>query len=360
MTIRIEQLNKHFGGFHALKNINLTIPTSGLTALLGPSGCGKTTLLRIIAGLEQADSGRIFFDDEDVTAKHVQERKVGFMFQHYALFRHMNVSGNIAFGLEVLPRRQRPGKAEIKDKVNGLLRLVQLEQLAKAYPDQLSGGQRQRIALARALATEPKLLLLDEPFGALDAKVRKDLRQWLRRIHRELGITSLLVTHDQEEALEMADEIVVMNHGAIEQVGSGDDLYHSPQNVFVTEFLGEVNMFDDARIAQNRLYIGGYQEALQGARSEQQDVVVYVRPQDLAVSAEAVVNTIGAALVETVQTTGPMVRLTLSQSGRGKPLYALVPQTQYRSLPFVPGQTVWIYPLKHTVFKLPQMVEYVI
>ena len=210
MSIQIENLNKHFGTFHALKNIKLTVPSGSLTALLGPSGCGKTTLLRIIAGLEQADEGRIWFDGEDVSQRHVRERKVGFMLQHYALFRHMNVFDNVAFGLQVLPRAQRPSKAAIAARVHELLKLVQLDWLARAFPVQLSGGQRQRIALARALATEPKLLLLDEPFGALDAKVRKELRQWLRQIHHELGITSVLVTHDQEEALELADEIVVI------------------------------------------------------------------------------------------------------------------------------------------------------
>ncbi|MDO4640206.1 MAG: sulfate ABC transporter ATP-binding protein [Neisseria sp.] len=360
MTIRIENLNKHFGNFHALQNINLTVPTGSLTALLGPSGCGKTTLLRIIAGLEHADSGAIFFDDENVTAKHVRERKVGFMFQHYALFRHMNVFDNIAFGLQILPRRERPSKAEIEEKVLTLLKLVQLEQLAKAYPDQLSGGQRQRIALARALATEPKLLLLDEPFGALDAKVRKELRHWLRQIHHELGITSILVTHDQEEALEMADEIVVMNHGVIEQVGSGDNLYHTPANVFVTEFLGEVNAFDDARIEQNHLYIGGYQEPLSGPSNERQNVTAYVRPHELAVFTRPKENSIGEAEIEAIQTTGPMVRLTLRQADSRKTLQALMPQSQYRAEPLEVSQTVWLYPQARTVFKLPQMVEYVI
>ncbi|MDO4643749.1 MAG: sulfate/molybdate ABC transporter ATP-binding protein [Cardiobacteriaceae bacterium] len=360
MTIRIENLNKHFGKFHALQNINLTVPTGSLTALLGPSGCGKTTLLRIIAGLEHADNGAIFFDDENVTTKHVRERKVGFMFQHYALFRHMNVFDNIAFGLQVLPHRNRPSKAAIEEKVLSLLKLVQLEQLAKAYPDQLSGGQRQRIALARALATEPKLLLLDEPFGALDAKVRKELRHWLRRIHHELGITSILVTHDQEEALEMADEIVVMNHGVIEQVGSGDNLYHTPANVFVTEFLGEVNVFDDARIEQNCLYIGNYQEPLPNQNNERQTVTAYVRPYDLALFTYAKENSIGQAEIEAIQTTGPMVRLTLRRSDTHKTIQALIPQSQYRAEPLVISQIVWLYPQAHTVFKLPQLVEYVI
>ena len=244
MSITIQNLNKHFGAFHALKNINLNVPTGKLVSLLGPSGCGKTTLLRIIAGLENADGGQILFDGQDVTAKHVRERKVGFVFQHYALFRHMNVFDNVAFGLTVLPKSERPSKEQIRTKVEELLKLVQLSHLAKSYPHQLSGGQRQRIALARALAVEPKLLLLDEPFGALDAKVRKELRTWLRDIHHNLGVTSILVTHDQEEALEVSDEIVVMNHGKIEQTGSAEAIYRKPENAFVTEFLGETDAFE--------------------------------------------------------------------------------------------------------------------
>ena len=221
MSIEIKNLNKSFGTFHALKNINLHVETGQLVSLLGPSGCGKTTLLRIIAGLEFADSGQVFLDGQDVSNESVQKRNIGFMFQHYALFRHMNVFDNVAFGLSVLPRSQRPSKKEIRERVMHLLELVQLPHLAKAFPAQLSGGQRQRIALARSLAVQPKLLLLDEPFGALDAKVRKELRQWLRNVHHELGVTSILVTHDQEEALEISDNIVLMNHGVIEQEGSG-------------------------------------------------------------------------------------------------------------------------------------------
>jgi sulfate transport system ATP-binding protein len=237
MSIEIRDVTKQFGSFTALQPINLTVPTGKLTSLLGPSGCGKTTLLRIIAGLELADTGRIFFDGEDVTDVPVQKRHIGFMFQHYALFRHMTVFDNIAFGLTVLPKKQRPNKAEIAKKVNHLLELVQLSSTANKYPHQLSGGQRQRIALARALAVEPKLLLLDEPFGALDAKVRKELRTWLRSIHHELGVTSILVTHDQEEAAELSDEIVVMNHGQIEQIGDYNSLVQSPTSHFVANFL---------------------------------------------------------------------------------------------------------------------------
>lgn len=237
MSIEIRDVTKHFGNFTALQPINLTVPTGKLTSLLGPSGCGKTTLLRIIAGLELADTGRILFDGDDVTDVPVQKRHIGFMFQHYALFRHMTVFDNVAFGLTVMPKQQRPSKADITKKVNHLLELVQLSQTAKKYPHQLSGGQRQRIALARALAVDPKLLLLDEPFGALDAKVRKELRAWLRSIHHELGVTSILVTHDQEEAAELSDEIVVMNQGQIVQIGDYETLVKNPSNHFVANFL---------------------------------------------------------------------------------------------------------------------------
>ncbi|WP_025644310.1 MULTISPECIES: sulfate ABC transporter ATP-binding protein [unclassified Psychrobacter] len=237
MSIEIRDVNKTFGDFTALNNINITVPTGKLTTLLGPSGCGKTTLLRIIAGLEYADSGQILFDDLDVTNIPVQKRHIGFMFQHYALFRHKNIADNIAFGLTLLPKSERPSKTDIKKRVAELLELVQLPQLANAYPHQLSGGQRQRIALARALAVKPKLLLLDEPFGALDAKVRKELRTWLKDIHHELGITSIMVTHDQEEARAISDEIVVMNHGRIEQVGTSEQLLNQPANSFVRDFL---------------------------------------------------------------------------------------------------------------------------
>ncbi len=363
MSIQINQLNKYFGAFHALKNINLTAPTCSLTALLCPSGCGKTTLLRIIAGLETASEGQILFDDKDVSHVPVRERQVGFMFQHYALFRHMNVADNIAFGLDVKPRSQRPSKDEIKQKVSELLKLVQLEHLAKAFPAQLSGGQRQRIALARALATEPKLLLLDEPFGALDAKVRKELRAWLRQIQQELGITTLLVTHDQEEALEMADQIVLMNHGVIEQIGSGDELYHAPKTVFVNEFLGETNAFEFAKIEQGQLHIGAYREMLNPRPNERQNVTAYVRPHELALHTDKPDNAIGVATVDYVQTAGAAVQLRLhwvnAQYGT-KPIQVIMPSGQYRANPIEIGQSVWLVPQQTSVFKLPELVEYVI
>lgn len=243
MSISIEGITKNFGSFQALKNISLEIPDGQLVGLLGPSGSGKTTLLRIVAGLETADEGRILFQGDDVTRLHVRERRVGFVFQHYALFRHMTVAENVAFGLDVLPSRQRPPAAEIRKRVNTLLEMVQLSHLAQRYPAQLSGGQKQRIALARALSMEPQILLLDEPFGALDAKVRKDLRRWLRTLHEEFHFTSVFVTHDQEEALELSDQVAVMSAGRIEQVDSPQKLYAQPSSRFVFDFLGNANVF---------------------------------------------------------------------------------------------------------------------
>src|SRR5687767_799678 len=244
MSIEIRNVSKKFGDFHALRDVSLDINSGELIALLGPSGCGKTTLLRIIAGLETADAGSILFAGEDTTDVHVRERQVGFVFQHYALFRHMTVFENVAFGLRVKPRGVRPSEAQIKQKVHDLLNLVQLDWLGDRFPSQLSGGQRQRIALARALAVEPRVLLLDEPFGALDAKVRQDLRRWLRHLHDELHITSIFVTHDQQEALEVADNIVLMQHGKVLQMGTPQNLYQKPNNAFVYEFLGGSNTFE--------------------------------------------------------------------------------------------------------------------
>ena len=241
MSIEIRNISKRFGNFQALGNINLDIQSGELVALLGPSGCGKTSLLRIIAGLETPDTGSIAFHGEDVSAHNVRERNVGFVFQHYALFRHMTVFDNVAFGLRMKPKNERPSDAHITEKVKNLLQMVQLDWLGDRYPEQLSGGQRQRIALARALAVEPKILLLDEPFGALDAKVRKELRRWLARLHEEINLTSVFVTHDQEEAMEVADRIVVMNKGAVEQVGSPGDVYDQPASDFVYHFLGDSN-----------------------------------------------------------------------------------------------------------------------
>src|SRR6476620_3407445 len=243
MSIAVHNLRKSFGTFVALDNVRLNVPGGELVALLGPSGSGKTTLLRIIAGLEPADQGTIHFHGEDATDQPVRERQVGFVFKHYALFRHMSVFENVAFGLRVRPRQSRPSEKEIRETVRGLLSLVQLDVLADRRPSELSGGQRQRVALARALAVKPKVLLLDEPFGALDAKVRRELRRWLRKLHDEVHITSVFVTHDQEEALEVSDRIAVMNKGRIEQVGSPEEVYDNPANAFVYNFLGHVTQF---------------------------------------------------------------------------------------------------------------------
>jgi sulfate transport system ATP-binding protein len=255
MSIEVRHIHKRFGAFIALDDVSLDFPTGQLVALLGPSGCGKTTLLRIIAGLETADQGQVFLEGDDASNTHVRERQVGFVFQHYALFRHMTVFDNVAFGLRVKPRKHRPDEAEIRKKVRALLDLVQLGWLADRFPAQLSGGQRQRIALARALAVEPRVLLLDEPFGALDAKVRKELRRWLRRLHDELHITSIFVTHDQEEALEVADRVVLMNHGRIEQIGAPEAVYQHPATPFVYSFLGTVNHFH-GRAEDGRVKVG--------------------------------------------------------------------------------------------------------
>lgn len=281
MSIQVKNIQKKFGDFTALDNISLDFNDGELISLLGPSGCGKTTLLRIIAGLERADHGDVLLEGDNASDKHVRERQVGFVFQHYALFKHMTVFDNVAFGLRMKPRSERPAETVIKEKVHKLLDLVQLDWLADRFPSQLSGGQRQRIALARALAVEPRVLLLDEPFGALDAKVRKELRRWLRKLHDELHITSIFVTHDQEEALEVADRVVLMDHGKVEQVGTPDEVYNHPQTPFVYGFLGSVNLFH-GRIEDEHLHIG--QERLLHRSEEYQSgdsVYAFARPHEL-------------------------------------------------------------------------------
>ena len=284
MSIEIRNVSKTFGAFRALNQINLDIHSGELVALLGPSGCGKTSLLRIIAGLETPDAGSIQFHGEDVSNHDVRDRNVGFVFQHYALFRHMTVFDNVAFGLRMKPKGQRPSEAEIAERVHELLGMVQLDWLADRYPEQLSGGQRQRIALARALAVEPKVLLLDEPFGALDAKVRKELRRWLRRLHDELHVTSIFVTHDQEEALEVADRVVVINQGRIEQQGTPQQVWDNPASPFVYGFLGDVNLFK-GRANDGRVHLeGGTQLDIPDAQhADGAQAFAYVRPHDLEV-----------------------------------------------------------------------------
>lgn len=355
MSITIQNLNKHFGNFHALKNINLNVPTGKLVSLLGPSGCGKTTLLRIIAGLETSDNGKILFDDQDVTHKHVRDRKVGFVFQHYALFRHMNVFDNVAFGLTVLPKNERPSKEKIRAKVEELLSLVQLSHLAKSYPHQLSGGQRQRIALARALAVEPKLLLLDEPFGALDAKVRKELRTWLRDIHHNLGVTSILVTHDQEEALEVSDEIVVMNHGHIEQTGSAEAIYRKPENAFVTEFLGETDAFE-GRIEKGIWHYGNYQWPLDRHYKWQEQLATgYVRPHEWQI-AQTGQTAMLTATVANIHAVGALTHVTVKHDNRD--VHITLAGSDAARLNLTLGQELALIPKQIYIFSQNELIEY--
>ncbi|HZX32115.1 MAG TPA: sulfate ABC transporter ATP-binding protein [Rhodocyclaceae bacterium] len=336
MSIGIRNISKRFGNFVALDNINLDIPTGELVALLGPSGCGKTTLLRIIAGMETADAGEVLFSGAEATHLHARERQVGFVFQHYALFRHMTVFENVAFGLRVKPRKERPAEKEIKRRVMELLGLVQLDWLADRYPSQLSGGQRQRIALARALAVEPKVLLLDEPFGALDTKVRKELRRWLRRLHDEMHISSVFVTHDQEEALEVADRVVVMNHGKIEQIGSPDEVYSNPATPFVYQFLGNVNVF------HSRVH-GGYAEV----ERHPSGATAFVRPHDIDLSrgpAEGAME----AQVQHVHPIGPVVRVELLHDS--EIVEVELSRERHEALALENGQTVWFRPRNLKVF----------
>ena len=316
MSIEIRNLNKRFGATVVCDHLNLDIPSGELVALLGPSGSGKTTLLRIIAGLEVPDSGTVHFQGEDATHTTVRERNVGFVFQHYALFNHMTIFENVAFGLRVRPKDRRPAEREVRAKVMELLKLVQLDWVADRYPHQLSGGQRQRIALARALAVEPKVLLLDEPFGALDAKVRKELRRWLRRLHDEMHVTSVFVTHDQDEAMEVADRIVVMNHGAIEQQGSPDEVYDHPASPFVLQFLGDVNLFH-----------GRFGHAPGGAEAE----VSYVRPHELDIVGTPEPDALPVALSQ-VLTVGAQTRIEFKRLDDGSYVDVEMPRNEFALL----------------------------
>lgn len=347
MSIEVINISKRFGQFAALDDVTLHVRSGELLALLGPSGSGKTTLLRVIAGLELPDGGDVRFDGESVQDRHVRKRGVGFVFQHYALFRHMTVLENIAFGLRVKPRSERPTRAEIRDRVGELLRLVHLDGLAGRYPHELSGGQRQRVALARALAVRPRVLLLDEPFGALDAKVRAELRDWLRRLHEEIHLTSVFVTHDQDEALEVADRVVVMNRGKIEQIGSPEEVFHAPASSFVMDFLGQVNRFHG-------------RDAGEAAR---QGSISYVRPHEFELirpdpSSRPFDKARGEDDLESRGVTGEiariysasaLVRIELSASD-GRIIHVQMSQEEYRRLGASVGQTWTARPRRVRVF----------
>ncbi len=350
MAIEVKNISKRFANFAALDDVSLKFPAGELTALLGPSGCGKTTLLRIIAGLEQQDVGQVLLDGEDASDRHVRERQVGFVFQHYALFKHMNVFENIAFGLRVKPRNIRPSEAKIREKVKQLLELVQLDWLADRFPSQLSGGQRQRIALARALAVEPRVLLLDEPFGALDAKVRKELRRWLRRLHDDLQVTSIFVTHDQEEALEVADQVVLMNKGKVEQIGAPKEVYNHPASPFVYGFLGNVNLFR-GRVHQGVLETAGVAfDAPEHAQAFDAEGTGFVRPHEIevdryATGAEGIVVQLRRA-----HAIGPLAQLELERDDNAEMIEAVITSERFAQLKLQDGETLVIRPKRVHVF----------
>ena len=344
MSIVVQGVSKRFGDFVALDRVNLTIPTGSLCALLGPSGSGKTTLLRILAGLEIPDSGEVYSHEENVTRRQARVRDIGFVFQHYALFRHMTVFDNIGFALKV---RGRP-KAEIRERVSELLRLIRLDGLGHRYPSELSGGQRQRVALARALAAQPKVLLLDEPFGALDAKVRVELRQWLRRFHEEFGVTSILVTHDQEEAFEVADQIVVMRQGRIEQVGTSHEIFEHPASAYVMDFLGNVNVFH-GRLEQGRAVLTGTEFAGNGHVGKPQETMeFYVRPHELEID-RASSDGVSARVVH-VNPAGSLVRVQLVATEFSNPILVELSQERALELSLQPGENVQVAPRRVRYF----------
>jgi len=353
MSIQIRDIRKTFGTFVALDDVSLDFAPGELVALLGPSGCGKTTLLRIIAGLEQPDTGTVVLHGEDASATDIRQRRVGFVFQHYALFRHMSVYDNVAFGLRMKPRRHRPSKQAIRDRVYALLSLVQLDFVADRFPSQLSGGQRQRVALARALAVEPKVLLLDEPFGALDAKVRKELRRWLRRLHDELHVTSVFVTHDQEEALEVADRIVLMNRGRVEQIGTPEEVYRHPATQFVYGFLGTVNLFH-GRVDGNHLRVAdGVLPYGDSAIAAGADVVAYARPHELDIVRNGVAGVGITANVRRVLAFGIAARVELegTDSASGQPFEVELTRQRAQELDLHEGEAVRLVPSRLKLYQ---------
>ena len=343
MSVEVKSVTKKFGSFTALDNVSLKVESGELVALLGPSGSGKTTLLRIIAGLEFPEPGEshVLFYGEDVTAIPASERKAGFAFQHYALFRHLSVFENIAFGLRVRPKLTRPPEAEIRERVEKLLKLIQLEPMAKRFPSQLSGGQRQRVALARALAVEPKVLLLDEPFGALDAKVRKELRRWLRQLHDEIHITTLFVTHDQEEALEVADRVAILRDGKVEQIGTPEEIYDNPASPFVYDFLGNVNLFS-GRLRDGSVLIGETEFELPEKTGEvETSAIAFVRPHDIRVTREPSGPAL-AALVIRSNAAGPVANLELKRLDSGEQFAVQLSKELFQQLQPKPGERVFV------------------
>ncbi len=348
MSIEVRGVTRSFGSFVAVNDVSLTVPTGELVALLGPSGSGKTSLLRIIAGLERADRGQVLFEGEDATVRDVRKRGVGFVFQHYALFRHMTVFENVAFGLRVRPRSRRPEETEIHRKVTDLLKLVQLDWLADRYPSQLSGGQRQRVALARALAVEPMVLLLDEPFGSLDARVRQELRRWLRRLHDEIRVTSVFVTHDQEEALEVSDRVVVMNQGRVEQIGTPQEVFDQPATPFVMGFLGNVNVFH-GRIEGGRADFGSlsvdYPEDTGGEPRRAQG---FARPHELELAREGQGDGFWATLRH-VNPAGAVVKLEL-EDGEGRAVQVETTREQFEALRPSAGERLYVKPRQVRIF----------
>lgn len=353
MSIKVSNVIKNYENESALKHIDLEVNKGELVALLGPSGSGKTTLLRIIAGLEIPDEGSILFEEQDVGELQVKERNVGFVFQHYALFQHMTVFNNIAFGLNVRPKSRRPKKREIAEKVVELLKLVKLENFSNRYPSQLSGGQRQRVALARALAVEPTVLLLDEPFGALDAKVRKDLRRWLRKLHDDIQITSIFVTHDQEEALEVADRVVIMNNGKIEQIGTPEEVYHSPATPFVYDFLGKVNLFH-GRVQKGSLISGGLEIPLPEFKDdEHKEVTGYVRPHQITIEKFETDQTSISAIVTHIHAVGPIVYVEVLREDTKEYVEVELMNELFLNLNIELGERVFVRPKELKVF-IPQ------
>ncbi len=347
MRIDVRNVSKRFQDFRALERVSLTVNDGELVALLGPSGSGKTTLLRCISGLDFPDAGEILFDGDDASSSHVRDRKVGFVFQHYALFRHMTVFENVAFGLRVKKRAERPTPDVIKERVSTLLRLVQIEQLGGRYPSQLSGGQRQRVALARALAIEPRVLLLDEPFGALDAKVRKELRRWLRRLHSDLKLTSVFVTHDQEEALELADRVVVMGAGRIEQVGTPTEVYDRPASPFVFEFLGNANRIP-CMVENGHAILDGIPFARHTApRIGDGPAIAFVRPHDLEIVSD--VRALPAT-IRHVTAAGPVAKVEMALDGLQAMVEAEIPRSSEHLPDLVVGAKVNVVAREARVF----------